>query len=316
MEPSYLALALSGELARRAEAAVARLAACDLCPRRCGVNRLRDKRGYCGIGRRAQVASYGPHFGEEDVLVGPGGSGTIFFAGCNLGCVFCQNWDISHHSRPEWETEPAGLAGIMYELAGMGVSNINLVTPSHVAPQILEALVLAAGQGLSLPLVYNTGGYDDPDTLALLDGVVDVYMPDVKIHDPDAAAAYLLARDYPQWAAKAVGAMHAQVGDLAVDADGLARRGLLVRHLVLPGGLAGTAAWMDFLAREVSAATFVNIMDQYRPCGQAHGHPALARGLEPGAWRAAVDAAARAGITRIADRGEAFFARLLAHLGR
>ncbi len=314
MEPSYLKLHKTGELARRAREAVTRLSHCELCPRRCRVDRLADARGFCRVGRKAQVASFNPHFGEEEALVGDGGSGTIFFAGCNLGCVFCQNWDISHVSRPEWEAGAEGLAAVMLELQAMGTANINLVTPSHVAPQILEALVLAARQGLRLPLVYNSGGYDAPETLELLDGIVDVYMPDVKMADPDAAATYLLARDYPERAREAVRRMHAQVGDLVVDQDGLARRGLLVRHLVMPSGLAGTAAWMRFLAREVSPGTYVNIMDQYRPCGEAERHPAIARSVTREEYRQAMELARKAGIRRFDQRDKAYFLRLLDHL--
>ncbi|MFZ5811636.1 MAG: radical SAM protein [Thermodesulfobacteriota bacterium] len=314
MESSYRKLLKTGELAKRAREAVARLSRCELCPRRCRVDRLADARGFCRVGRKAQVASFNPHFGEEEVLVGDGGSGTIFFAGCNLGCVFCQNWDISHVSRPEWEVGAEGLAAVMLELQAMGTVNINLVTPSHVVPQILEALVLAARQGLRLPLVYNSGGYDAPETLELLDGIVDVYMPDVKMADPDAAATYLLARDYPERAREAVLRMHAQVGDLVVDRDGLARRGLLVRHLVMPEGLAGTAAWMRFLAREVSPDTYVNIMDQYRPCGEAERHPAIARAVTREEYRRAMEFAREAGIRRFDQRGKAYFLRLLDHL--
>jgi putative pyruvate formate lyase activating enzyme len=307
MEPSYLRLLRTGELARRAREAVTRLAHCELCPRRCRVDRLADARGFCRVGRRAQVASFNPHFGEEEVLVGDGGSGTIFFAGCNLGCVFCQNWDISHASRSEWEVTAEDLAAVMLELQTMGTANINLVTPSHVVPQILEALVLAAGHGLRLPLVYNTGGYDAPRTLELL--------ADVKMADPDAAATYLLARDYPECARQAVRLMHAQVGDLTVDPDGLARRGLLVRHLVMPAGLAGTSEWMRFLAREVSGGTYVNVMEQYRPCGEAEKHPAIARAVTREEHRQALETAREAGIRRFDRRGKAFFMRLLDRLG-
>ncbi len=315
MEPSYLRLAQTGELADRAREAVTRLAHCELCPRRCRVDRLADARGFCRVGRQAQVASFNLHFGEEEVLVGEDGSGTIFFAGCNLGCVFCQNWDISHDSRLEWEVEAGELAAMMLELQDMGAANINLVTPSHVVPQILEALVLAAQGGLRLPLVYNTGGYDASETLELMDGVVDIHMPDVKMADPEAAATYLLARDYPERAREAVRRMHAQVGDLVVDQGGLALRGLLVRHLVMPGGLAGTAEWMRFLAREISPDTWINIMDQYRPCGQAGNHPAIARPVEAREYRQALGLARDAGIQRIDLRSGHFFARLLKHVG-
>ncbi len=265
------------------------------------------------MGRKAQVASSNPHFGEEEVL-GATADRHDFFAGCNLGCVFCQNWDISHVSRPEWRSG-RGLAAVMLELQAMGTVNINLVTPSHVVPQILEAVVLAVRQGLRLPLGYNSGGYDAPGTIDLLDGIVDVYMPDVKMADPDAAATYLSARDYPERAREAVRRMHAQVGDLVGDQDGLARRGLLVRHLVMPAGLAGTAEWMRFLAREVSPDTYVNIMEQYRPCGEAGRHPAIARAVTREEYRQAMELAREAGIRRFDQRGKPYFLRLLDHLG-
>ncbi|WP_243544409.1 radical SAM protein [Pseudodesulfovibrio tunisiensis] len=268
MFPAYLALHRSGELAERARRAVERLASCDLCPRLCGADRTAGQVGFCGVGRKAVVAAFNPHFGEEAVLVGERGSGTVFFAGCNLGCVFCQNHDISHEPDAGLPATPAELAGVMLELQKQGCHNINFVTPSHVVPQILEALPIAADHGLRLPLVYNTGAYDTVETLELLDGVIDVYMPDVKVWSRHVAGEFLLAEDYPERARAAVREMFRQVGRLATDSDGVAMRGLLVRHLVLPDDLAGTKDWMRFLSG-LSPGVHVNIMGQYRPCGRA-----------------------------------------------
>ena len=311
MPPAYLALHESGELARRAAAAVERLACCQGCPRRCSANRSADETGLCQTGRLARVASFNLHFGEEDPLVGAGGSGTIFFAGCNLLCAFCQNHDISHTVAGATPVAPNQLAYIMLQLQEAGAHNVNLVTPSHVVPQVLEALVLAADQGLRLPLVYNSSGYDAPETLALLDGVVDIYMPDAKFWDAEPAARYCAAPDYPERAREAIAAMHAQVGDLALDERGVATRGLLVRHLVMPGGRAGTAAWMRFLAG-LSPATYVNVMDQYRPCGRAGEFPEIARGVSATEYALALDAAREAGLTRLDDRRSRLAWRLLA----
>ncbi len=257
----------SGELRRRAEAAVASLEVCRVCPRDCEVNRLRDERAVCKTGRHAIVGSYFPHFGEEDCLRGWKGSGTIFFAGCNLRCVFCQNYDLS------WEVKgtlapPERLADMMLELQEIGCHNINFVTPEHVVPQILEALPIAVEAGLRLPIVYNTSAYDSMESLKSMDGVVDIYMPDFKFWDAGISARLVKGKDYPEAARAAIPEMHRQVGPLAFDERGLARRGVLVRHLVMPGGLAGTREIMRFLAREVSPDTYVNIMDQYYPAGQ------------------------------------------------
>jgi putative pyruvate formate lyase activating enzyme len=263
-EPAYLQLQRSGELQRRAKAAVASLAHCTACPRNCGVDRLADKTAACNTGRYARVASYFAHFGEEDCLRGWNGSGTIFFALCNLRCVFCQNHDISQAPAGA-ETRPERLAAIMLDLQSAGCHNINFVTPEHVVPQILEALPLAVAGGLRLPLVYNTSAYDALESLRWMDGVVDIYMPDFKIWDGQLALKYLLARDYPEAARQAIREMHRQVGALKLDERGLAQRGVLVRHLVMPGGVAGTAEIMQWLAQEVSPDTYVNVMAQYRP---------------------------------------------------
>lgn len=264
--PAYLGLVENGELERRAREAIEQLAECCVCPRRCRVNRLSNKRGFCRTGRFARVASYFPHHGEEDCLRGWRGSGTIFFAGCNLRCAFCQNWDISQCDAGR-ESTADGIAAMMLELQELGVHNINWVSPSHVVPQLLEATAIAAKQGLRLPIVYNSGGYDSLAALKWLDGVVDIYMPDFKYWDKDVAGLLSSASDYPEVAQTAIREMHRQVGDLELDNSGLARRGLLVRHLVLPNDLAGTAQIAKWLATEVSPNTYINVMDQYHPDG-------------------------------------------------
>jgi len=300
--PGYLQLARSGELARRAREGATRLRRCDLCPRRCGVDRVAGETGECGVGALAVVASFGAHHGEERELSGWAGSGTVFFGGCNLGCRFCQNEDISHRPAGR-ELEPAELAGAFLELQDLSCHNVNLVTPSHVVPQVLAALDVAADHGLEVPVVYNTSGYDTVETLALLDGVVDVYMPDVKLLDPALAERFLTARDYPEAIRAAIAEMHRQVGDLAVDGDGLAVRGLLVRHLVMPGLVDESArvfAWLASLSRD----TFVNVMHQYRPCADVlrgdEELSAIARRVTASEFAAALAAARAAGLRRAA----------------
>lgn len=273
--PAYVALRESGELAERARRAQALLHRCVTCPRNCRVDRAGGELGVCRVGALAQVASFGPHFGEEGLLVGRGGSGTIFLAGCNLNCVFCQNHDISQPAaepgelRAEWEAGPERIAEMMLSLQAAGCENINFVSPSHVVPQVLGAVAAAAAVGLRLPLVYNSGGYDAVHTLRLLDGVIDIYMPDMKYSDDAVGERLSGVGDYVARNRAAVLEMHRQVGDLAVDERGVAKRGLLVRHLVLPGGLAGSAAMARFLADEVSRDTYMNVMDQYRPAFKA-----------------------------------------------
>jgi putative pyruvate formate lyase activating enzyme len=299
--PCYLALHESGELPRRAEAAVARLASCDICPRECGVNRLQDDRDRCKVGRLARISSVGPHFGEEAPLVGQRGSGTVFFCGCNLACAFCQNADISHHCHGE-DVQTEELARAMLAVQQMGCHNLNLVTPTHVTAQILEALVIAAEHGLSIPIVYNCGGYESLETLRLLDGVVDIYMPDLKYTADEPGQRCSDVPDYPAVARAALREMHRQVGDLTIDDRGVALRGLLVRHLVLPDDLAGSAEAMRFLAAEISPDTYVNVMDQYRPCHRMIGDPVLGRRITSQEYQAAVQAALDAGLSRLDDR--------------
>lgn len=248
---------------------------CTMCPRKCRVNRNEGETGYCGIGKDVRIASAGPHFGEESVLVGSGGSGTIFFSGCNLRCIFCQNYDISQQ-RCGNDITIDELVRTMIGLQVRGVSNINLVTPSHVAAQIARAIDIAKSKGLDLPVVYNTGGYDSVETLESLEGVVDIYMPDMKYSDPKISADLSDAADYPEINRSAVKEMHRQVGDLKIE-HGLAMRGLLIRHLVLPNDLAGSFDIMDFLVDDISTDTVVNIMDQYRPCHLADKCPPVNR---------------------------------------
>ncbi len=268
--PAYLTLA-SAELADRAERALSQLAACRLCPRDCAVDRLAGKWGACKTGRHAVVTSFFPHTGEEDCLRGRHGSGTIFFGHCNLRCVFCQNHDISQDLPPGPKTpgtSARAIAAMMLDLQQQGCHNINFVTPEHVVPQVLEALALAAERGLRLPIVYNTSAYDSAESLRLLDGVVDVYMPDFKLWSPEACRRYLMAGDYAEHARAAIAEMHRQVGALQLDADGVATRGVLLRHLVMPGLLDETRAILTWIAREVSPDTYVNLMNQYRPAGK------------------------------------------------
>jgi putative pyruvate formate lyase activating enzyme len=269
LEPSYLKLHRSGELRERARQALELLRgpSCTVCPRLCKVDRLADERGLCRIGRRATVASHFPHFGEENCLRGWRGSGTIFFSGCNLRCPFCQNFDVSWQVQGE-ETSAERLAGMMLELQSHGCHNINWVTPEHVVPQILEALPLAVEGGLRLPIIYNTSAYDSPDSLALMDGVVDVYMPDLKLVSSERARRYVGKREYGDVMRQNVLEMQRQVGDLVLDERGLARRGLLCRHLVMPGLLDETEAVLRFVADELGTGTYVNLMGQYYPAAK------------------------------------------------
>jgi putative pyruvate formate lyase activating enzyme len=301
MEPSYLKTHRDGILGKRIEAALAIFENCRLCPRHCEVNRLEGEIGVCQTGRQAVVSSYSPHFGEEDPLVGREGSGTIFMTHCNLRCIFCQNYEISHMSEGV-SVGAVDLAQMMLTLQRRGCHNINFVTPTHMVPQILEALPEAIEGGLRVPLVYNCGGYEEVDTLQLLDGIFDIYMPDFKFWDGKMAGVFCVAPDYPEKAQAAVKEMHRQVGDLTLDSEGVAQRGLLVRHLVMPEGLAGTREIMRFLANEVSGDTYVNVMSQYRPCGEAHNFPELRRSITAEEFREAVSMAKAEGIHRLDER--------------
>ncbi len=300
-EPSYVRLLHSGELERRVAEAYPHLSICDVCAWHCPVDRRAGRMGACRTGERARVSSYGPHLGEEDPLRGWRGSGTIFFTRCNLKCQFCQNHDISQTDSGD-ELEPEQIAAIMLELQASGCHNINLVSPSHVVPQILAADFIAAQAGLRLPLVYNTGGYDSMEMLELLDGVIDIYMPDMKYADVSVAKRYSKVPNYPRANQTAVREMHRQVGDLQIDEQGLATRGLLVRHLVLPENLAGTDKIVRFLADEISPDTYLNLMDQYRPAYRAHDLPPLDRRVTRQEYRAAVEMARAAGLQRLDER--------------
>jgi putative pyruvate formate lyase activating enzyme len=300
VKPAYLTLAESGELSKRVAAAWQRMEDCDLCARYCHVDRMATIKGaVCRTGRRAIVHGHGPHQGEEDPLRGSLGSGTIFFSWCNLRCVYCQNWDISQKGLGR-KVEPDQLAAMMLRLQAQGCHNINFVTPSHVVAQIIAAVEIAANEGLRLPLVYNTGGYDSLEALRLLHGIIDIYMPDLKYDDSDKAHNYSHVRNYVEVNRAAVKEMHRQVGDLVVDANGIAQRGLLVRHLVLPNDVAGTDRVLEFLADEISIDTYVNIMDQYRPCYRANDYPALNRSLTSREYARARAAAASLGLHRFA----------------
>jgi putative pyruvate formate lyase activating enzyme len=294
---SYIALHESGELARRAEQARELLSPCRVCPRECLADRLSGDLGDCNTGELARVSSVNPHFGEEDVLVGRRGSGTVFFCGCNLNCDFCQNCEISQFPGGR-EVDAGQLAKIFLSVQEMGCHNLNTVTPTHVTPQILAALDIAAGMGLRLPWVYNCGGYESVETLKLLDSVVDVYMPDLKFTDPDPARRFCRAGDYPEIARAALSEMHRQVGDLQTDDEGVATRGLLVRHLVMPADLAGSRAAARFLA-SLSKDTFVNVMAQYRPCHRADRHEDIRRPIDSKEHQAAVEAMRAEGLTRL-----------------
>ena len=303
--PAYRYLA-GAELDERRSRALAALVDCRACPRNCGVNRVDDKWAACKTGRYAVVSSHFPHFGEEDCLRGWNGSGTIFFAHCNLRCVFCQNYDISQAVRPDRSRghRPDEIAAMMLELQQCGCHNINFVTPEHVVPQIIEALLPAMERGLSLPIVYNTSAYDSLESLALMDGLVDIYMPDFKYWTSDRSGAYLKAADYPGAARAAIQEMHRQVGPLMLDADGLAQRGLLIRHLVMPGALDETRAILEWIAEELGPNTYVNLMSQYSPAGKVSGasYAEINRRLTSREFVEAEAMAREVGLTRLDER--------------
>jgi putative pyruvate formate lyase activating enzyme len=311
MNPGYIELFKNGELHRRITVAAKRMRNCTICPRNCRVDRVSGTLGVCGVGRLAPVSSYGPHFGEERPLVGQYGSGTIFFSSCNLLCIFCQNYEISHFNEADaMHMTSSELAAVMLQLQQQGCHNINLVTPSHVVPHILEALPEAIKGGLTIPLVYNSSGYDSINTLKLLDGIVDIYMPDFKFWYNHTAEQYTQVSDYAEVTRKAVKAMYAQVGDLRVDADGIASRGLLIRHLVMPDHVEETSKILSFIAREISPCCHVNIMDQYRPCATAP--PPIDRCLTGDEFQQAMTYARNTGLIQL---NEHRLADLLKNLG-
>jgi putative pyruvate formate lyase activating enzyme len=301
-KPGYLRVYRNGELAKRIQALWEKLESCDICPHRCSVNRIEGKRGICKTGARAEVSSFGPHFGEESPLVGRNGSGTIFFTHCNLYCIFCQNYDISHLGHGH-QVDDDRIADMMLSLQAMGCHNINFVTPTHVIPQIVRALPGAIEKGLNVPLVYNSGGYDSVPTLELLDGIFDIYMPDFKYSDDDAAQRYCNAPDYSQVAKEALKTMHRQVGDLVLDERGIAEKGLIIRHLVLPEDLAGTYEVMSFIAEEISKNSYVNLMDQYHPCYKAVDFPPLDRRISREEFVEAAKIASNLGLKRLDGLG-------------
>jgi putative pyruvate formate lyase activating enzyme len=296
LEPGYVRLEREGKLERIERRLLKLYDRCAVCPRRCEKKRSWGEIGECRTTSKMRVASARPHRGEERPLVGRGGSGTIFFSYCNLLCCFCQNWEIAHRGDGDFVDEQR-LAEVMLALQARGCHNINLVTPTHVVPGIVRALRIAARKGLRLPLVYNTGGYDSLEVIRLLDGVVDIYMPDFKFQDARIAARYLhKCKDYPRVAAAAIKEMHRQVGLLRVDESGVARRGLILRHLVMPQNLAGTDGFVKWVARELSPKTFVNLMDQYRPAHRAFRFPEIARRLTSDEWAQAAQWAIDAGL--------------------
>jgi len=286
------------ELHARGEELAELASPCTLCPRKCRSKRKEGQTGYCRTGYLPEVSSVHPHHGEERPLSGERGSGTIFLTNCNLGCIFCQNYDISHQGRGQ--TVPVGeLAAAMLSLQQAGCHNINFVTPSHQTHAIVAAVSLAAGEGLTLPLVYNTGGYDSIEALRLMEGIFDIYMPDLKFTDPRTSAQLADAGDYPEVVFKAIHEMHRQVGDLVTDKQGIALRGLLVRHLVLPGDLAGSREAFRFLAEEISTNTYLNVMAQYRPCHEAIGQPVIRERLQRRDYLEALELAKEWGLKRL-----------------
>jgi len=273
------------------------LTECRLCPRECRVNRLQGELGFCKAGSELIVSSVFPHFGEEQPLVGSKGSGTIFLSHCNLKCVFCQNYDISHLGEGRI-TSPEEMASFMVELQRQGCHNINFVTPTHYCPQIIAALPMAIKMGLNIPLVYNCGGYESLEVIKILDGIIDIYMPDCKFSDSAVAGKYAHVPDYPVVIKEVLKEMHRQVGDLQVNERGIAEKGLLIRHLVMPNGLAGTQELLEFIAEEISPHSFVNIMEQYHPCYRAQEFPDIARRITLDEFLEARKIAQKAGLYR------------------
>lgn len=295
--PAYKRLSTQ-ELWEKVRNAEAILKKCTLCPRNCGVDRTSGEKGVCKTGDKPFVSSWGPHFGEERPLVGRFGSGTIFFSYCNLKCIYCQNWTISHLGEGK-EVSHERLAEIMLEVQEMGCHNINLVTPTHQMPMILHSLAIASEKELNIPIVYNCGGYESLEAIKMLDDVIDIYMPDFKYSDPEMAMKYSKAKAYPAVAKAVIKEMHRQVGDLIIDEKGIALRGLLVRHLVLPEGIAGTGEFVRFIAEEISKNTYINIMDQYYPCYKAFDYPPLDRRITTSEYSEAINMALKAGLRRI-----------------
>ncbi|MFB3883982.1 MAG: radical SAM protein [Thermodesulfobacteriota bacterium] len=297
--PAYEKLEEEGELAHRVQQAYAIFENCQLCPRKCGVNRKKGERGFCRAPLRPVIFSAHPHFGEEMSLVGDNGSGTIFFSNCNLRCIFCQNWPISHEGRGE-EVQDEDLAEVMIKLQKIGCHNINLVTPTHVMPNILDATQIALKKGLHLPLVYNTSGYERIEILKILDGIVDIYMPDMKYMDPEQAEKYSAgASDYPEVTKRAIPEMNRQVGQLKIDRRGIALRGLIIRHLVMPNRVAGTEKFVRWVSEKLPRSTYVNIMAQYHVDYKAFEYPEISRGITPDEFLEAMGWAEKYGLTNL-----------------
>jgi len=307
-EPAYLNLHHRGELLKRAKKAPELLKSCEVCPRVCRINRNTGEPSVCKIGRYSLVSSYFAHFGEENCLRGWQGSGTIFFARCNLKCVFCQNYDISHYNSGN-EVTAERLAEMMIELQHQGCHNINFITPEHVVPQIIEAMPIAVELGLKIPIVYNTSAYDSMESMSLLDGIIDIYMPDFKFWGSLLAKRYLKAKDYPEIACQVIREMHRQVGDLTFDENGLALRGLLVRHLVMPGCLSDSNMIFNFLANEISPNTYINIMNQYHPAGEVYSekYSEVNRRVTADEYKKAVGLAESSGLYRFDNRKKNFY---------
>jgi len=297
MEPKYLTLSLD-ELEKRVDELFERLSSCIICPKNCRVNRLEGKAGICRVKDFPVISSFGPHFGEETVLVGTNGSGTIFFTSCNLSCIYCQNYEISQQ-RVGDEVSHEELARIMMKLQEMGCHNINLVSPTHQVPMIAKSITIAIRKGLKIPFVYNTNGYDAIETLKLINGFIDIYMPDAKYSNNEIAMKYSNAPNYFEVMKEAIKEMHRQVGILLVNEHGIAERGLLIRHLVLPNNISGAEEIMKFIAEEISKDTFINIMDQYYPCFKAHAYPEISRGISRREFMDAVSLAHKYGLKRL-----------------
>ncbi|MFH1783512.1 MAG: radical SAM protein [bacterium] len=296
-EPSYIQLYKSGKLYDRIEALNAKLEVCTLCPRSCGINRLKDEAGVCRTGKMPIVSSHNVHFGEEPPISGISGSGTIFFTNCNLRCVFCQNYPISQMGNGK-DVSLQELATIMVTLQQRGCHNINLVSPTHVIAQVVEALPMAIDHGLKIPFVYNSGGYDSCETLRLLDGIVDIYMPDAKYANDESAKKYSDAPNYVQINQKAVKEMYRQVGDLVIDKTGVAERGLLVRHLVLPDDIANSQKVLEFIAEEISQKTYISLMAQYHPAYRSNEFPSVSRKITQEEYERVLAVTERLGLER------------------
>lgn len=295
-EPSYLKLLESNELDKKIKELYSILECCELCPRKCHVNRLKGERGFCKSGKELMISSFGPHFGEEPELVGTHGSGTIFLTNCNLLCVYCQNYEISHLGEGR-EVSLEEAAEMMLTLQKIGCHNINLVTPTHFTPQLVKAIKIAAEKGLKLPIVWNCSGYENVEVIKILDGIVDIYMPDIKYSNSESARKYSRAKDYFERCKEAVKEMHRQVGDLKIDERGIAYRGLIIRHLVLPNDLAGSEKVLEFVA-SLSKDSYVNIMDQYTPCWKAFEFKELSRPITASEYLKVIKIAKKLGLHR------------------